>query len=326
MLPLDALVGYSVDWLAPSGEVTVAPESIKVYSLGCGACIEELSAISQGFAPAPSLFMFATFSEKDREVTLPLLALGLSPIDPKTRRSNLMDLLQIYTSDPDHYRDNPSEWRTAVESSWPAGSTLESDSLAKAFATNLLDMQDRLLALADKMGTPETISLTTPTLAPAAAPGSDRYKALIATLSLSWLRPSLDNRSDAAAIQKRARSIDPLKTLNADQWRELEAWAMDGAYWIWGGSLGPDTLTSIIDWQAQYHLLPDNEVRRDRFQRWLDDTIERAGKGPLSPLEAFGIADIDALASPAWGTARSDARQQLVLASFLGPLAAGPNP
>lgn len=319
-LPPDAILGYSLDWFAASGEATTLPSEIVVYSLSCGKCIEELSAISQGYAPAPDRFMLASFKKKDREVSIPLLSLGLSNIDPKMRRSTLLDLIRIYTGDPDHYLDNPADWESMIQSEWPAGSEYEKDTLSRAFATNVLDMQGRILVLADKMGTPDIIPLDRPIVAPEVIRGSERYNALVATLSLSWLRPGLETKEDADSIGKKARSIDPLKSLSASQWKELKDWAMGGAYWIWGGLLGPDTLGEIIDWQAQYHLLPDDEARLAKQEKWFDETIARAAKGPLSPLEAFGLADIEALASSAWSAAQADARQQLVFASYLGSL------
>ena len=51
------MVGYSLDWLAPGGQATSVPSQIAVYSLGCSNCIEELAAVSQGFAPAPVQFI-----------------------------------------------------------------------------------------------------------------------------------------------------------------------------------------------------------------------------------------------------------------------------
>ena len=187
-----------------------------------------------------------------------------------------------------------------------------------------MDMQTRILALLDKLGTPNSIPLTEPALAALAARGSDRYNALVASLSLAWLRPPLVDAEDAEEIVKRARSVDPLKPLNADGWRELKEWALGGAYWIWGGRLNPTELTNIIDWQAQFHLLPDDASRLQRHRQWFDDTIDKVKSGSLSPLEAFGITDIDALASPAWNAAQSDVRQQLVYGSYLGSLIAGP--
>ncbi len=320
VLPPDVILGYSLDWLAPSGQSTTIPSEIVVYSLSCGKCIDELAAISQGYAPAPSHFMLASFRKVDRDVSMPLLSLGLSDIDPKARRSAILDLLRIYAADPDHYQNNPSDWITTIESQWPSGSSYESDTISRAFAANVLDMQARILALSDRMGTPGSIPLDTPTYALEVVRGSDRYNALIATLSLSWLRPGLENQEDADQIAQKARSVDPMKALNATEWKELKTWALGGAYWIWGGKLGPDVLEAIIDWQAQFHLLPDDAARLEKHRKWFDQTIARASKGPLSPLEAFGMADIAALASPAWGAAQADAQQQLVFASYLGGL------
>lgn len=321
VLAPEVLLGYSLDWLAANGQADTIPSEIVVYSLGCSKCIEELAAISQGYAPAPDRFMLASFKKKDREVSIPLVSFGLSNIDPKSRRSAFLDLIRIYTGDPDHYLNNPADWATVIESHWPSGSGYSEDKIARAFATNVLDMQGRILALADKMATPGKISLTGgPTVAPEVVRGSERYNALIATLSLSWLRPGLETEADAKAIGKKARSIDPLKSLNQSQWRELKTWALGGAYWIWGGQLGPDILGEIVDWQAQYHLLPDDAARLERHRKWFDDTILRAVKGPLSPLEAFGLADIDALASPAWSAVQADAQQQLIFGSYLGGL------
>ena len=294
------IVGYSLDWLAPGGQATSVPSQIAVYSLGCSKCIEELAAVSQGFAPAPVQFVLTTFQKKDRDVTLPLMQFGFAHSDPKNRRSDLLDMLRIYAKDPDHYLNNPSEWETVVASHWRGGISDEDRKVAEAFALNVMDMQTRILALMDKLGTPNAIPLDQPALAPATEQNSDRYKALVASLSLAWLRPPLDEAEDAAQILSRARSINPLRSIDAEGWKELKAWALNGAYWIWGGRLNPTELTNIIDWQAQYHLLPDDESRKDRQRQWFDETIERAEIGPLSPLEAFGFTDIDALASPAW--------------------------
>ena len=314
------IVGYSLDWLAPGGQATSVPSQIAVYSLGCSKCIEELAAVSQGFAPAPVQFVLTTFQKKDRDVTLPLMQFGFAHSDPKNRRSDLLDMLRIYVKDPDHYLNNPSEWETVVASHWRGGISDEDRKVAEAFALNVMDMQTRILALMDKLGTPNAIPLDQPALAPATEQNSDRYKALVASLSLAWLRPPLDEAEDAAQILSRARSINPLRSIDAEGWKELKAWALNGAYWIWGGRLNPTELTNIIDWQAQYHLLPDDESRKELQRQWFDETIDRAEIGPLSPLEAFGFTDIDALASPAWSAAQADVQQQLVYGSYLGSL------
>jgi len=314
------IVSYSLDWLAPGGQATSLPRQIAVYSLGCGKCVEELEKVSKGYAPAPVQFMLTTFQKKDRDVTLPLMKFGFAHSDPKNRRADLLDILRIYTEDPDHYLNNPTEWETVVDSHWLGGISDEDRKVAEAFALNVMDMQTRILALMDKLAAPNAIPLDQPALAPATEQNSDRYKALVASLSLAWLRPPLDEAEDAAQILSRARSINPLRSLDAEGWKELKAWALNGAYWIWGGRLNPNELTNIIDWQAQYHLLPDDESRKELQRQWFDETIDRAEIGPLSPLEAFGFTDIDALASPVWSNAQADVQQQLVYGSYLGSL------
>ena len=64
LLPTDAILGYSLDWFAASGEATVLPTEIVVYSLSCGKCIDELSAIARGYSTAPDRFMLASFKKK----------------------------------------------------------------------------------------------------------------------------------------------------------------------------------------------------------------------------------------------------------------------
>ena len=137
---------------------------------------------------------------------------------------------------------------------------------------------------------------------------SDRYKALVASLSLAWLRPPLDEAEDAAQILLRARSINPLRSLDS-KLEGTESVGPDGAYWIWGGRLNPNELTNIIDWQAQYHLLPDDESRKERQRQWFDETIERADIGPLSRWA------LDLPISMRWlllpGAAQADVQRQL---------------
>ncbi len=316
----EALLGYSLDWLAPGGQATTIPSEISVYSLSCGTCVEELGEISSGFKPAPVRFKLTSFKAIDRALLIELLAMGLAYTDPKARRSAVLDVLRIYAKDPDHYIGNFQDWKTIVASHWPSNSDAENDSVSRAFATNVLDMQSRILALMDKQATPNAISLQTQPLAVETRRGTDRYNSLVASLALSWLRPKLDSPEETEEIPQRARSINPIKSLSRVEWQGLKEWALDGAYWIWGGTLSPDQLGAIVEWQAQLHLLPDDESRRSRHSEWFDQAIERAASGPLSPLEAFGVADIDALASPAWNAAKADARQQLVYASYLGAL------
>ncbi len=320
VIPAKDVLGYSFDWLAGGGRADTFPAEVVVYSLGCGKCTDALAAIASGYQPAPDRFMLAAFHSRDRAVSIPLIAYGLAEGDPKARRSTFLELLRIFTIDPDHYRNNPSDWETTVAARWPGGVDFEEDTIPRAFAANMLDMQGRILALADKLAVPNAIPMDRPTAALEVERGSDRYNAMVAMLSLSWMRPELNDAEAAKNIVKRARSIDPLKALTRPEWVELKKWTNKGGYWIWGGRLGGDTLGDIVDWQAQFLLLPDDASRLARHNRWFDDAITRAENGPLTPMEAFGIADIDALASPAWGAAQADAEMQLIFGSYLGSL------
>lgn len=318
-MPAGPLLGYSLDWLAAGGQATSLPKEIRVYSLSCGKCIDELADISNGRSVAPDVFMLATFRGQDREATIPLLALGLAINDPKERRDEILDALRQYTSNADHYLENIDEWKTSIEARWPSGRKEQDDALSWAFATNLADMSARILALTDSLGTPGVISLEGPVLATEVERSGDRYYALIHTLGLSWMRPELNEQS-FKTIGEKIRFVNPLVSLSRDQWRDLKEWANGGAYWLWGGQLSGPILAAITDWEASYVLLPNDEVRMERFNKWFDDTIERASAGDLSPMDAFGITDMSALASPAWNAAQSDAMEHLRLASMWGRL------
>jgi hypothetical protein len=89
---------------------------------------------------------------------------------------------------------------------------------------------------------------------------------------------------------------------------------------LWGGQLSGDILESIVDWEAAYLLLRDDAARLERLNQWLDKTIARAAGGAISPIDAFGMVDIDSLASPVWNFAQEDARQHLVFANYWGSL------
>ncbi len=319
-LPVNSLVGYSFDWLAAGGQASSLPKAIHIYSLSCGKCIEELSAISKGEQVAPDLFMLATVRGVDRRVAIPLIAFGMAIQDPKERRAAFLDMLNLYTSDADHYLENAEDWKTTIEARWPSGSNEQLDRIAWAFATNIADMSARILALTDRLGTPDIISLESPVLAAEVAREGERYDALIHTLSLSWIRPEIDDEQSIADTGKKIRFVNPLVSLSRDQWRDLKRWANDGAYWLWGGQLSGPILSAITDWEATYLLLPNDEARLERFNRWFDDTIARAEAGDLSPMDAFGITDMDALVSPAWNAAQSDAMEHLRLASIWGRL------
>lgn len=322
VIPHQSLLGYSLDWLAPGGEATAMPSRIHVYSLSCGECIQELSEISKGLKIAPDRFMLAAFQTRDRAVSVPLIAYGLAEPDKKRRRAGFLELLQLYTAAPDHYLENPGEWETVVAANWPAGARSEQDAIPWAFAANILDMQSRILTLADKLETPNAFEMDRPALAPAVERKSDRYDALVHALAISWIRPALVDRESVAAIGERTRFVNPLSSMNEAQWIELKQWANGGAYWLWGGNLSGDILGSIIDWEAAYLLLRDDATRLKRLDQWLDKTIARVGNGAISPIEAFGMADIDALASPAWNAAQADARQHLIFANYWGSLIA----
>ena len=322
IIPHQSLLGYSLDWLAPGGEASTMPSRIHVYSLSCGKCIQELSEISKGLEIAPDRFMLAAFQARDRAVSIPLIAYGLAESDKKRRRAGFLDLLQLYTADPDHYLENPGEWETVVAANWPDGARSEQDAIPWAFATNILDMQARILALTDKLGTPNAFEMDRPVVAHAVSRKSDRYEALIHTLAISWMRPTLVDSRSVESIGENVRFVNPLSPLRESQWIELKQWVNDGAYWLWGGDLSSDVLEAIIDWQASYLLLPDDAARRQRTDRWFDETIGRASRGRVSPIEAFGMADMEALASPAWNAAQADARQHLVFASYWSSLIA----
>lgn len=319
-IPLEPLLGYSLDWLGAGGEASVFPSRILVYSLSCGECIETLSEISSGLRPAPDRFMLAAFQERDRAVSIPLIAYGMAEPDKKRRRAGFLDLLQLFTSDPDHYLNNPSDWETIVAAHWPEGAPSDQSSIPWAFATNILDMQSRILTLSDKLGTPNAFEMDRPIVVPAVELKSDRYDALIHSLAISWMRPALVDTQSLAAIGEKIRFVNPLRALTESQWIELKEWVNGGAYWLWGGSLSVSVMGAIVDWQAPYLLLPDDASRLERTNRWLDETIARASKGAVSPIEAFGMADIEALASPAWSAAQTDARQHLVFTSDWGSL------
>ncbi|MBT3483332.1 MAG: hypothetical protein HN457_18080 [Opitutales bacterium] len=320
VLPVQPLLAYSMDWLAPGGEASVIPDRILVYSLSCEKCIQELSYVASGLKVAPDRFMLTAFKAKDRAVSIPLIAYGMAEPDKKLRRSGILELLRIYTGNPDYYLENPGDWETAVAANWPTGTQSDQDTISWAFATNILDMQSRILALTDKLGAPNAIELDRPVVANSVDRKSDRFDALIHTLATAWARPPLVNFESVSAIGSKIRFVNPLNSMSEKQWVELKNWANDGAYWLWGGQLSGDILESIVDWEAAYLLLRDDAARLERLNQWLDKTIARAVGGPISPIDAFGMVDIDSLASPVWNVAQEDARQHLVFANYWGSL------
>ena len=78
VLPVQPLLAYSMDWLAPGGEASVIPDRILVYSLSCEKCIQELSYVASGLKVAPDRFMLTAFKAKDRAVSIPLIAYGMA--------------------------------------------------------------------------------------------------------------------------------------------------------------------------------------------------------------------------------------------------------
>lgn len=319
-MSVEPLLGYSIDWLAPEGEGPVVPERILVYSLSCGKCIQELSNVSKGLKVGPDRFMFTALKSNDRAVSISLIAYGMAETDRERRREGLLELLRIFTDAPDYYLENPEEWKTVVAANWPEGSPFDQSATAWAFAANSIDMQVRILALTNKLGAPNSIELSRPLVANPVARDSDRFNALIHALATPWARPSLEGFESLSAIGSKIRFVNPLSPMNEEQWREFRNWANDGAYWLWGGQLSRDVLESIVSWEAAYLLLRDDAARMDRLNQWLDETIVRAASGPVSMIDAFGMVDIETLASPAWSAAQSDARQHLVFANYLGAL------
>jgi hypothetical protein len=320
VLPAQPLFAYSLDWLAPGGKASVLPSRILVYSLSCGKCTQELSDVSGGLKLAPDRFMLTAFKSKDRAVSIPLIAYGMAESDKKLRRAGILDLLQIYTANPDYYLENPSEWETVVAAHWPTGRQSDQDTIPWAFAANMLDMQSRILALTDKLGAPSAIELDRPVLGLPVGRKGERFDALIHTLATSWVRPGLDDLGSVSAIGSKIRFVNPLTSMNEVEWVEIKKWANGGAYWLWGGQLSGDVLESIVDWEAAYLLQRNDAARLKRLNEWLDKTIARAAAGPISPIDAFGMVEIDALASPAWSAAQADARQHLVFANIWGAL------
>ncbi|MGY8696023.1 MAG: hypothetical protein ACKVGW_17735, partial [Verrucomicrobiia bacterium] len=272
VLPAQPLLAYSLDWLAPGGSASVFPNRILVYSLSCGKCTQELSDVSSGLKQAPDRFMLTAFTSKDRAVSIPLIAYGMAESDNKLRRAGILDLLQIYTADPDYYLENPSEWETVVAAHWPTGRQSDQDTTPWAFAANVLDMQSRILALTDKLGAPNAIELDRPVVAFPVERKGDRFDALIHTLATSWVRPELEDLGSISAIGSKIRFVNPLTSMNEAEWIELKKWANDGAYWLWGGTLSGDVLESIVDWEAAYLLQRDDAARLKRLNEWLDKT------------------------------------------------------
>ena len=315
------IIKYSLDWLSPGKETLTAPIEVSVYSLNCGECVEELKAIADGQSEAPSHFILTTFQKKDRDLVLPLMQLGFEQTDSIKRRSSLLEILKIYGEAPDYYGNNGKEWTNLLESFRRKNVAEEEKKLAEAFAINVIDSQTRILALLDKLATPNSIPLDQRTFASQTEKDSNRYRALIASHSLGWLKPALQYSEDVEEILKRARTIDPTRPLNVDEWKDLKEWAFSGVYWLWGGRLDKNVLENVVNWQAPFHLLPSNAERRDRHRRWFDETIKKAEARPLSALEAFGFTDIDSLISSAWNAAVADVQQQLVFCSYIGTLA-----
>ena len=116
-VPPEVLSANAITWL---GE-TVADEKadeIKIMSLSCRLCLDELVDVLAGTQEAPRHLLLNTTDATDFGIAWNWVTAVLAQSDENLRRSTAIELLAIYVDSPMVYLNQPDVWRELCLERW----------------------------------------------------------------------------------------------------------------------------------------------------------------------------------------------------------------
>ena len=311
-VPPEVLSANAITWL---GE-TVADEKadeIKIMSLSCRLCLDELVDVLAGTQEAPRHLLLNTTDATDFGIAWNWVTAVLAQSDENLRRSTAIELLAIYVDSPMVYLNQPDVWRELCLERWMTAEANPSDPLEWAKGRNLLQQQNRLLGILGRGTTPDTISLNAGALPiPAGRTLSpDDQRMQIWENSEPALRPDMEavatDRGDARPVLHRI-SLDPAMKLKASSWKKLREQLKGWGLFEWEAGKGLDD-ELFQRWLAGVLSQPTMATRRAAFERAF------AAVEAVSESKRQGASLIDALAATMAKELRQPVEQEFVRAA-----------
>ncbi len=286
----------SIDWL---GSGTDSHDSIHVYRLTCSLCVDELKESFNGRKEMPSHLYLNTLRDEDRPLAVPLVACALSQDSEAKRDEVFSELLQIYIESSDYYQQHLSEWRELVNSFGSDEFSTTIDVEPWADAINLLDRQNRLLALLDRLKLPDSIPLKDSSRVPVVKPRGIRDQNLFYYLAIPWLHNHNEKSGSGVFGKAKVKLRYSMVELDYDyllfQWRDFAENASNGTFWHWN-TLGEKMLDpGFIEWNAYFLDLPSDAARKKAFSESINRIADLSKKSPVSLLDAIKSSSLLAI-------------------------------
>jgi hypothetical protein len=266
----DVMKANAITWLgeSPTGEIA---EEIKIMSLSCRRCLDELVDVLAGTQQAPGYLILNTTDATDFGIAWNWVTTVLAQPDAHSRRSTAIELLAIYVDSPEVYLAEPGLWRELCLARWSEKGADPSEPLWWAKGRNLLQQQNRLLGLLGRGTTPDTISLVDGGLpipvGRSLSPDDQRMQ--IWENSEPALRPNMTavatDRGDARPVLHRI-SLDPAMKLKASSWQKLRTQLKGGGLFEWEAGKGLDDAL-FQRWLAEMLSQPTMLTRAAAFER-----------------------------------------------------------
>lgn len=291
----DELIGDAFRWLSGPND----RDLIHVYKLSCPKCIGEIQEAFKKNPEHQGLIYFTTSHKNDRYIAQALLATTLSHKDQGDRMETFGELLNLFANSPEHFLNNPDEWRSLALSFWNFDRYDLENPEPWADALNWMDRQNRTLALLNKTSYPAKIVLHEQVPIPEVEKNSFRDQYLFATLALPWLKypEKLPTRGRTAGSQYPVFpkvTIQPVRQYGFLEWSNFAKTAETGAYWQFFG--GPDVTMHprLLQFLALFLELPTDRDRQTAFANALRKISEDTQQGrPRSILIALPRVQFD---------------------------------
>ncbi len=253
-VPVTMMRESALTWVGPSEpRVAAKRDEVKIMSLSCRVCWDELFDILNGGEPGPSHLFLNTTNAVDFGLAWNWVATAAAQSGEAAQRAVAMELLAIFVDSPDVYLAQPELWRELCQARWSDDLPATERRRIWAEALNLLQRQNRLLGLLHRRTTPDGVDL-----ADGAVPlpsvqslSPDDQRMQIWENSEPALRPRWDalaqTASEARPVLHRV-ALDPGLALKASSWRKLREQLEGGGLFEW------------VDGQG---------LRHPGFRRWL---------------------------------------------------------
>lgn len=294
-VPTEVLATTAITWL---GEATAGEqaEEIKIMSLSCRLCLDELGDVLAGTREAPGHLLLNTTDTTDFGIAWNWVTTVMAQPDESSRRATAIELLAIYVDSPMVYLSQPELWRRLCLERWREAGTDPSDPLVWAKGRNMLQQQNRLLGILGRGMTPDTISLSAGALpipeGRSLSPDDQRMQ--IWENSEPALRPDLaavaTDRGDQRPVLHRI-SLDPGMKLKASSWKKMRTQLQGGGLFEWEAGKGLDDAL-FQRWLAEMLSQPTIKSRKVSFERAFTaaENLSKFRKAGASLIDAVELA------------------------------------